>query len=422
MPRLPRVYVEGILYYVTSQSGHNETLFVDAADYQNYISLIDTYKKQYGFKLFSYTLMPTHLHLLIELRHNIPISTIMHDLNSLYTKNFNSRYGKKGHLFQERFKAVLTEKEPYLLPLTRYIHLHPKREKLVDDPKDYLYSSHQQFIDPEKRDYPAMREEIEEIFKILNGREKDFEDYVTKGDTKEIKDFGKLLHRKRILGSKEFAERMEKAIEDAVEQQRRAQQPRRAPIVYIALSGAAILILVVTLVYSSRYRTALRSEYEKTLAVYDRTLEMLKEERDKAIKANEDAEEYMWKIRLTEKALDDLKQERMEINGYSWRIDIRQTGGARASFAETDTIVFENNRIVSSNLGQRGFTASNYSTSVATDGSVIWETIQRNERGEVANWRGEWDGSIMKGALRTKSADGVARDFSFRSTGERIKR
>jgi REP element-mobilizing transposase RayT len=407
---------------VTSQSGHNETLFVDPADYQNYISLIDTYKKQYGFKLFSYTLMPTHLHLLIELRHNIAISTIMHDLNSLYTKNFNTRYGKKGHLFQERFKAVLTEKEPYLLPLTRYIHLHPKREKIVEDPKDYSYSSHQQFLDSEKRGYPDLREEAEEIFTLLNGREKAFEDYVTKADAKEIKDVGKLLHRKRILGSKAFTGQMEKAIEEAVEEQRKAQLPNRAPIVYIVLSGAAILILAVTLVYSSRYRAALKSEYDKTLAVYDRTLDMLKDERDKAIKANKDAEEYMWKIRLTEKALDDLKRERMEINGYSWRIDMSQVGGPRAASVETDTIVFEDNRVVSSNLSQRGFTASNYSTSVAANDNIVWETIQRNERGETANWRGEWDGSVMKGALRTKSAGGRARDFSFKSTGERIKR
>ena len=142
MGRLPRVYVENALYYVTSKGGHGQDTFIDEADYREYINLIDRYKKQYGFKLYSYALLPTHLHLLIELNESVNISSIMHDINSLYTKMFNGKYKRKRHLFQSRFKAVIAEKTANLLPLTRHIHRNSSRIGISDDPKDYPFSSH----------------------------------------------------------------------------------------------------------------------------------------------------------------------------------------------------------------------------------------------------------------------------------------
>lgn len=421
MPRLPRVYIEEILYYVTAKSGQNETLFADSADYQHYISLINNHKKQYSFSLFSYVLMPKHLHLVIELKHNVPISAIMYNLNSGYTKSFNSKYGKKGHLFEARFKTVFVEKEPYLLPLSRHVHLHPRTANIADDPKDYPYSSYPQFLDPAKREYPDLRGEIEDVFKILNGREKAFEEYVKSATAKDITDFKKLLHRTRILGSKAFAERVEKAVESAIREQNKAPQPTRTQIIYMALSGVTVLILAVTLLYSYRARTALRSEYAKTLALYDTTLDMLRKERVKVVTEGRGADEYSWKIELAEKAREELTQARMELNGYAWNIEINQVEPL-GPVAYKDTLTFKDNQVASLQLGQNGFPASNYSESVLANGSVAWETIQRNDKDETANWRGEWDGNVMKGVLRKRFATGTASVFSFKSAGERVKK
>ena len=63
-----------------------------------YLDLIKKYKDQYGFKIFSYILMPNQLSLLLELKEETTISVIMHDLTSSYTKYYNSRYNRKGHL------------------------------------------------------------------------------------------------------------------------------------------------------------------------------------------------------------------------------------------------------------------------------------------------------------------------------------
>ncbi len=125
MPRLPRIHLEKAIYYVTSKGTHNEIVFREEADYRMYLELLAKYKNQHKFKLYSYSLLPDRLHLLIETSEGASISEIMHDLNSLYTKYYNGRYVRRGHLFEARFKSVLVEKLNYLLPMTRHIHHTP---------------------------------------------------------------------------------------------------------------------------------------------------------------------------------------------------------------------------------------------------------------------------------------------------------
>lgn len=50
-----------------------------------------------------------------------------------YAVYFNRKYRRSGHLFQNRYKSILCEEEPYLLELVRYIHLNPLRAGLVSD-------------------------------------------------------------------------------------------------------------------------------------------------------------------------------------------------------------------------------------------------------------------------------------------------
>jgi len=75
----------------------------------------------------------------------------MHVLQFRYTRYFNKRYGKVGHLFQGRYKAILCEKESYLLELIRYIHLNPVRAEIVEDPGRYPWTGHLAYMGKEKR-------------------------------------------------------------------------------------------------------------------------------------------------------------------------------------------------------------------------------------------------------------------------------
>ena len=84
--------------------------------------------------------MGNHYHLLLETPQG-NLSRVMRDMNGSYTMYFNTRYRRVGHLLQGRYKALLVDKENYLLEVSRYIHLNPVREEFVERPEDYQYSS-----------------------------------------------------------------------------------------------------------------------------------------------------------------------------------------------------------------------------------------------------------------------------------------
>jgi len=145
MARRPRVFAPGLLYHVIARGNHREATFLTDLDYQAYLIRLVTYQKRYGVKLYAYCLMPNHVHLLLQTS-EAPLATFMQGLQQSYTQRFNRVHGKVGHLFQGRYKAIVCEKDEYLVTLIRYIHLNPVRARLVEDPEAYPYSGHRAYL------------------------------------------------------------------------------------------------------------------------------------------------------------------------------------------------------------------------------------------------------------------------------------
>jgi putative transposase len=145
MPRKPRIHFPGALYHVIARGNRREKIFRSEKDYQLYLSFLNEYKDRYGFSLYAYALMPTHIHLLLEVG-EVPLSRLMQNLQFRYTRNFNIKYKNYGHLFQGRYKAILCEKDSYLLELSAYIHLNAVRAGLVNDPIKYRWCSYRSYI------------------------------------------------------------------------------------------------------------------------------------------------------------------------------------------------------------------------------------------------------------------------------------
>lgn len=76
----------------------------------------------------------------------------MHYINGAYTNFINIKRGRSGHRFQGRYKAVLVDRDSYLLELSRYLHLNPVRAKMAERPEDYPYSSYCAYILRNKKD------------------------------------------------------------------------------------------------------------------------------------------------------------------------------------------------------------------------------------------------------------------------------
>ncbi|HTL70812.1 MAG TPA: transposase [Candidatus Eisenbacteria bacterium] len=389
MPRLPRIHVEGAIYYVTSKASETATIFKDKADYKMYLDLLTKYKSQHKFKLFAYSLQPDRLTLLIETSGASSISLIMHDLNSLYTKYYNGRYSRRGPLFESRFRSVLVEKAGYLLEMTRLIHDMPSEQSSAPV---YLYKEAQ----PGSNGLPDLSEEMAEVKSFL--KEKDdpqaYERYCAAGSADELAVLEKRLRRGSVLGGEEFAEaakrRVEAVAEELKEEARLKARPARAVVFMV---GFLVLVATASSVYLYVSKEKLNSEYTALL--------------------KEKEAEFAEKTRFENRSPIALT----ELEGTEWEIEMVPLPADEASGTVKDKIRFVRGRLQSKYFGARGFGEAPITVQPGPNGVALWSAVQLNLNGEKVTWRGNWQGDNMKGVASLLSPGNPPRNFSFFERG-----
>jgi REP element-mobilizing transposase RayT len=152
MARPLRIEYGGAFYHVTSRGNERRKIFYADSDYKKFKVYLREAQEKYGYLLHSYVLMANHYHLLIETP-EANMSQVMHFINGSYTTYINRKRGRVGHLFQGRYKAILIERDQYLLELSRYIHMNPVRAGLAKRPEEYPYSSYGVLIGRSKENF-----------------------------------------------------------------------------------------------------------------------------------------------------------------------------------------------------------------------------------------------------------------------------
>lgn len=140
MPRGARLAFQNAFYHVFNRGINKQTIFHKDTDYQFFLKKLKDLKGKYDHSLYAYCLMPNHFHLSIQTR-KIPIFKIMSSLATSYSMYFNRTYSHFGPVFQNRFKSILIEKNPYFMKLSQYIYLNPVKAGLVTNPMIYPFSS-----------------------------------------------------------------------------------------------------------------------------------------------------------------------------------------------------------------------------------------------------------------------------------------
>jgi REP element-mobilizing transposase RayT len=135
----------GAFYHVICRGNQRQVIFRSDADRKYYLERLEEYRQRYGFNVYAYVLMSNHVHLLIQTG-EVALSRIMQGLQLKYTRYYNRKYKKVGHLFQGRYKAILCDRQAYLLELVRYLHLNPSRMRTPMDPWKYQWSSHAAYL------------------------------------------------------------------------------------------------------------------------------------------------------------------------------------------------------------------------------------------------------------------------------------
>ncbi len=205
MARKPRIEFPNALYHIFARGNRRLRIFLKPEDYQEYLKLLFQYKNRDGFQLYAYALMSNHLHLLIETG-PIALSKTMQGLQQSYTQYFNREYRQVGHLFQGRYKAILCQKDTYLLELIRYIHLNPIRANVAKNLTEYPWTSHGNYIRTDNRRLI----DTDFVLQIFDNDKKKartyYHEYIRDGLKIEDELFVKGTIDTRILGEEDFVQ------------------------------------------------------------------------------------------------------------------------------------------------------------------------------------------------------------------------
>jgi putative transposase len=213
MGRPLRIEYPGALYHVTSRGNERRNIFLDDADRRKLLGILDDYHDRYGILIHCYVLMGNHYHLVVETPQGNLVK-VMHGINSRYTGYFNRKYTRVGHLFQGRYRAILVGKDPYLLEVSRYVHLNPVRVKVVNKPEQYAWSSYPGYI-AKGKEIPWVEYSwiLSQFGLDRKTSKKRYREFVSKAvDESTESPFGD-LYGQGILGKAEFIEKTKGLLE-----------------------------------------------------------------------------------------------------------------------------------------------------------------------------------------------------------------
>ena len=146
MARLPRLTLAGYPHHIILRGNNRQAIFMDNADFQRMLELLETHAKVQGVEVHAYVLMSNHLHLLLTPLQNDSLPKMMQAVGRSYVLYFNKRHGRSGTLWEGRYRSTLIQTERYLLACMAYIDLNPVRASMVVQAADYLWSSHGHYI------------------------------------------------------------------------------------------------------------------------------------------------------------------------------------------------------------------------------------------------------------------------------------
>ncbi|MBI4537624.1 MAG: transposase [candidate division NC10 bacterium] len=130
MPRGRRLDAPGVLHHIMIRGIERRTIFRDDTDREDFLARLARHLVATQTACYAWALLPNHAHLLLRTGTR-PLATLMRRVLTGYAVRFNRRHKRRGVLFQNRYKSVVCQEEPYLLELVRYIHLNPLRARIV---------------------------------------------------------------------------------------------------------------------------------------------------------------------------------------------------------------------------------------------------------------------------------------------------
>ena len=208
MPRTARIAPNEYVYHILTRGNNRQDVFKDKKDNKKYMEILQRYKEKYKFKLYHYVLMRNHVHLVLEATEKGgKLSEIMKGINLSYAQHYKNRYKHIGHFWQDRYKSIIISKDNYLLACGSYVELNPVRAKMVEDPKEYKWSSYNTYAYGRKDSITDKHSIYEELSRDESGRRKKYREFV-RGMLGERDAMKGEMNRRVVYGSADFIDKV----------------------------------------------------------------------------------------------------------------------------------------------------------------------------------------------------------------------
>ena len=205
MARPLRIEYPGAVYHVITRGNNRQAIFHDDQDRTAYLEKLFHYCREKEVHLLCYCLLSNHVHLLLETPQG-NLSRMMQAFQTSYTVSRNRRHQHTGHVFEQRYKAFLVDKDNYLLQVSRYIHLNPVAARIVERPQDYRWSSYRTYL--REREAAGVRREF--ILGHFAGQSKakirHYREFVEGALLREESWFELPIIKQTFVGDEDFAE------------------------------------------------------------------------------------------------------------------------------------------------------------------------------------------------------------------------
>jgi putative transposase len=243
MPRRARIDAPGALHHVIIRGIERRKIFRSDDDRHNFLSRLSELVPETKTECFAWALIPNHAHFLFRTG-SVPVSVLMSRLLTGYAGWFNKKYRRHGPVFQNRYKSILCQEDPYLQELVRYIHLNPLRAGIVSDMgglDNHSWCGHSVLMNQTEQPW----QDIDYVYRLFSSRRREarkrYREFVEKGISegrrpdltgggllrssggwRGLKGFRKAGIRvkgdERILGDGDFVETVLASAEEALEE------------------------------------------------------------------------------------------------------------------------------------------------------------------------------------------------------------
>jgi putative transposase len=183
MPRVARLDVPGLLQHVIVRGIEKRDIFLDDRDRWLFLERLSKLLKDTETLCYAWSLIPNHFHLLL-LPTKFNLAVLMRRLLTSYAVTFNFTHNRTGHLFQNRYRSIVCEKEGYLLELIRYIHLNPVRAGIVNNLQEldrYPWSGHAVLMGNRQMDGQVLEEVLQRFGRTVFSARGKYRQFIADG-------------------------------------------------------------------------------------------------------------------------------------------------------------------------------------------------------------------------------------------------